>query len=72
LIPHLYLGRLHKDLRDDALIRAYLQRRSFAPSWQFTQRITPASGQLCPWPELDGAIPTQVEKWLERLRSGEA
>lgn len=72
LIPHLYLDRLRKDPRDDALIYAYLQRRSFMPAWQFTQRFAPGPEQLCPWDELAAAIPAQVEARLTQLRRGAA
>ena len=71
LIPHLYLERLRKDPHDDALIFAYLQRRSFVPAWQFTRRIVPAAGQLFPWHELEVWLPGQVEAWLARLRHDE-
>ncbi len=70
LITHLYLNKLHKSIQDDLLIRQYLQRRAFTPSWNFTKHVEMAADMLMPWPELDAYIPPRVEWWLQQLRQG--
>ena len=70
LITHLYLGAWNKNPADDALIRAYLQRRAFAPAWDFSRRFVITPDMLVPWRELHAYIPPRVEWWLAQLRDG--
>jgi hypothetical protein len=70
LITHLYLSRLQKNAADDQLIREYLRRRAFMPSWNFTRRCVITPELLVPWPELDAYIPSRVMWWVEQLRNG--
>lgn len=70
-VTHLTLGRIEKTPEADALARAYLQARRFAPAWRFTQRIVMDGERLMPWAALAPQIPRRVNDWIARLRNKE-
>jgi glycerophosphoryl diester phosphodiesterase len=51
----------------DLLVRSYLARKAFEPSWDFSQVFEFEPGMLVPWPALADWIPTRVNDWLARL-----
>ncbi|MBI5876733.1 MAG: hypothetical protein HZB53_03705 [Chloroflexi bacterium] len=71
-VTHLTLGRIEKTPEADALARAYLQQRRFAPAWRFTRRVALTGDRLMPWETLAPEIPRRVNDWIARLRAGAA
>ncbi len=51
----------------NTLVRTYLQRYAFEPTWEFTQRIPLSADRLVPWPALQRWIPDRVAGWVRRL-----
>ena len=62
-----------EELRDqrtpenNTLVRTYLLRQAFQPSWDFSQEFRLQPDQLVPWPALAQWIPQRVRWWLDRL-----
>ncbi len=52
---------------NNTLVRTYLSRQAFQPSWDFSQEFRLQPEQLVPWPALAQWIPQRVSWWLERL-----
>ncbi len=53
---------------NNTLVRTYLTRQAFQPSWEFSQEFRLQADQLVPWPTLAQWIPQRVRWWLDRLR----
>ena len=51
----------------NTLVRTYLQRYAFEPTWEFTQRTPVRVDQLIPWPALHSWIPGRVAGWIQKL-----
>ncbi|HIC90089.1 MAG TPA: hypothetical protein EYP04_11905 [Anaerolineae bacterium] len=56
-----------KSPQADLLVRTYLEKQPFVPSWKFSQRMPITSEMLVPWPALQSWIPKRVSWWLEEL-----
>jgi glycerophosphoryl diester phosphodiesterase len=51
----------------DQLVRTYLRRLAFTPSWEWSQRVEVAAIPLMPWSLLDAAIPQIVAERVAEL-----
>jgi glycerophosphoryl diester phosphodiesterase len=51
----------------NTLVRTYLERRAFEPSWDFSQRFVIGEELLVPWPALQAWIPNRVAWWVSEL-----
>jgi glycerophosphoryl diester phosphodiesterase len=51
----------------NTLVRTYLQRCAFEPTWDFTQQVAIRADMLVPWPALRRFIPNRVAWWIEKL-----
>ena len=71
LVKDLYQGQINPQPGDNERVSAYLQRRAFTPSMQFTRRFELTPSMLVPWPALNAWIPARVSWCLEQLRSGQ-
>ena len=71
LVKDLYQGQINPQPGDNERVSAYLQRRAFTPSMQFTRRFELTPAMLVPWPALNAWIPARVSWCLEQLRSGQ-
>jgi hypothetical protein len=63
----LFRGRLPKTPENDARVTAYLRKRAFTPSWEFTKRFPVKRDILVPWRALEEWIPARVAWWLTRI-----
>ena len=62
-----FQGQIAKTPLNDRLVRSYLERWAFEPSWTFGRTFTFAPEMMVPWPLLKAWIPTRVNHWLDRL-----
>jgi len=60
-------GRLEKNPRRDGLANAFLRRKGFVPSFDFSHRWDANQARWCRWDELIEAIPTRLEAILSAL-----
>lgn len=60
------IGPLRKPYAN-TLVRTYLQRHAFKPTWEFTQEMPLQADRLIPWPALQRWIPGRVAEWIRRL-----
>ena len=67
LVARYFQGQIAKTPLNDRLVRSYLDRAAFEPSWTFGQTFTFAPEMMVPWPALKAWIPTRVNHWLDRL-----
>lgn len=51
----------------NTLVRTYLKRHAFEPTWQFDQRFSFTEDMLVPWPALQTWIPGRVAQWIHQL-----
>ncbi len=69
LINSMFTDKIRWRAFDRVLARSYLLRRTFDPTWSFTQRFAFSSEWLVPWPALRDWIPLRVNAVLERLEA---
>ncbi len=67
LMTHYLEGRVICTPLQNLLVRSYLAREAFEPSWDFSQVFEFKPDMLVPWPALADWIPTRVNDWLARL-----
>jgi glycerophosphoryl diester phosphodiesterase len=60
------LGPLRRPYAN-TLVRTYLQRHAFEPTWDFTPCVPIRADMLVPWPALRDWIPGRVAQWVRRL-----
>jgi len=60
-------GQVRPTPLDHLLVRSYLSRRAFEPSWNFNKTFQFMPNMLVPWPALQGWMPIRVNDWLQRL-----
>ncbi len=69
LVNDLFRGRIHaRTPLTNTLVRTYLQRQGFLPSWNFSQEFRFTPEQLVPWPALDAWIPRRIDWWVAELQ----
>lgn len=68
LVKDMYAGQIHPTPEDHQRVSAYLRRRAFTPTLNFTREVTLPAAALVPWPVLDSWIPHRVHWWLDCLR----
>lgn len=68
LVNSLFQDTLRSTPFADTLVRSYLARYAFEPSWCFEKRVTLAPEQHVPWPALREWVPRRVAWWLARLQ----
>jgi len=51
----------------NSLVHTYLERHTFEPTWDFSQRFVIDEELLVPWPTLQAWIPDRVAWWLSEL-----
>lgn len=56
-----------KSPRADRLVRTYLRRKAFMPTFRFTRAIPVTESMLMPWPHLERLIPSRLKMWLRHL-----
>jgi len=56
-----------KSPRTDRLVRTYLRRRAFMPTFQFTRRFEITGDILVSWRQLEREIPTRLRSWVNHL-----
>ncbi len=69
LINHMFSGKIRARVFDQTLVRSYLVRQAFEPSWKFSQKFTFHPEWLVPWAVLKEWIPQRVNTVLERLEN---
>ncbi len=52
---------------EQQLVRTYLERQLFQPSYDFSKAFALADARLVPWSQLQAWIPQRVRWWLDRL-----
>jgi len=68
LVTDLFKGLIHSRNRENnRVVHAYLQRRSFEPSYTFSDLFDLRQAALVPWDALKTWIPTRVEWWCRVL-----
>jgi glycerophosphoryl diester phosphodiesterase len=68
LVTPLFDGKIvSKTPQGDRLAHTWLERQSFVPSFEFTQRFDLARVALVPWPALAQWIPQRVAGWVTEL-----
>jgi HAD superfamily hydrolase (TIGR01549 family) len=67
LAQPMYGGKIARTPLSDTLVRSYLARHAFDPTWEFSRVFTFEAHQLVPWPALFDWIPRRVAWWVERL-----
>jgi glycerophosphoryl diester phosphodiesterase len=67
LMTHYLEGRVICTPLHNLLVRSYLAREAFEPSWDFSQIFEFDADMLVPWPALADWIPARVNAWLVRL-----
>ena len=67
LVKEMFAADFHTTPLIDTLVRTYLARHAFVPSYAFTRRFTFEAEQLVPWPALRAWIPQRISWWVERL-----
>ncbi|HSH80652.1 MAG TPA: glycerophosphodiester phosphodiesterase, partial [Herpetosiphonaceae bacterium] len=68
-ITPLYQRRIAKTPDADQLVRTYLRRHAFTPSWVWSRYVDVADLPLMPWPLLDAAIPGIVATRVAELEA---
>lgn len=71
LASPLFEGRIRKTKELDSLVKEYLRKRAFAPSFSFTKEWRMPRGAFEPWDQMAGWIPPRVEEILSRLARGQ-
>jgi glycerophosphoryl diester phosphodiesterase len=66
-VTPLFRSRIAKTPDGNQLVRTFLRRHAFAPTWDWTQRVDVAELPLVPWPSLDAAIPAIVAERVAEL-----
>ena len=56
-----------KSPRVDRLVRTYLRRKAFMPTFRFTKRFAVTPNILVPWRELERIIPARLRVWVNHL-----
>ncbi len=69
LINPMFSGKIRARVFDQTLVRSYLIRQTFEPSWNFSKVFTFHPEWLVPWPVLKEWIPQRVNTLLERLEN---
>jgi glycerophosphoryl diester phosphodiesterase len=67
LAQAMYGGRIARTPLSDTLVRTYLARQAFDPTWEFSRAFAFEARQLVPWPALFDWIPRRVAWWVEQL-----
>jgi hypothetical protein len=69
-VTPLFEGRLRRTPERDRLVREYLRRKAFVPSFDFVKEWVMPPEAFVPWEELHRWIPLRVEEILARLEGG--
>jgi len=69
LVNKMFAGKIRQRVFDQTLVRSFLARQAFEPSWNFTKTFTFSPEWLVPWPILNEWIPRRVNSLLERLEN---
>jgi putative hydrolase of the HAD superfamily len=69
-VTPLFEGRLPKDDSLDGIVRGYLKRKAFVPSFRFTREWSMPREAFMPWEELQSWIPLRVREVLRQLGAG--
>ncbi len=56
-----------KSPRVDRLVRTYLRRKAFVPTFRFTRQIAVKPDILVPWREMERLIPARLRVWVHHL-----
>lgn len=56
-----------KSPRADRLVRTYLRRKAFTPTFQFNRRVEITAEMLVPWRQLEQEIPARLRAWVNHL-----
>ena len=56
-----------KSPRVDRLVRTYLRRKAFMPTFRFTRKVDVSPKMLVPWRELERTIPVRLRAWVNHL-----
>ncbi len=56
-----------KSPRADRLVRTYLRRKAFMPSFRFTRAIPVTERMLIPWRRMERLIPARLRMWIHHL-----
>lgn len=67
LVKDLFQANVRSTPQIDTLVRTYLARHAFTPSYRFTRRVLIAAAQLVPWPALRAWVPQRIAWWADRL-----
>jgi glycerophosphoryl diester phosphodiesterase len=59
--------RRHRTPHNNTLVRTYLGRHAFRPSWDFSRHLVLDRKGLVPWPDMRHWIPERVAWWVEKL-----
>ncbi len=56
-----------KSPRVDRLVRTYLRRKAFMPTFRFTRAIPVTEQMLVPWRQMERLIPARLRTWVHHL-----
>ncbi len=56
-----------KSPRVDRLVRTYLRRKAFMPTFRFTRKLAISEDVLVPWRKLERIIPARLRAWVQHL-----
>lgn len=56
-----------KSPRVDRLVRTYLRRKAFMPSFRFTRKAVVSDKMLIPWKQMERIIPARLRTWVHHL-----